>query len=68
MSRKLHDGVDFSAKWIRLEKVRGLELPCERRHSLTFGKLGQKALTEPKVSLREFYFILSNTKYIVKPQ
>ena len=33
VSRKLHDKVDFSAKWVRLQNVRGLELPCERRHS-----------------------------------
>ena len=52
MSRKLHNGVDFSAKWIGLEQVRDLKLPCERRHSPTFGIMGQKALTEPKAPLR----------------
>ena len=27
------DGMEVGAKWIRLQKVRGLELPYERRHS-----------------------------------
>lgn len=47
MSRKLHDGVDATCKCFRLETVRGLDLPREWRHSLTFGILGLKPLTEP---------------------
>lgn len=54
MSRKLHDGVEFSAKLIRLEKSRGLELPSERRYLLTQVRISsQKALTDPKVHLRD---------------
>ena len=33
------DGVNFSAKLIRLQKVRGMELQCERRQSLTVWKV-----------------------------
>ena len=55
MSRKLHDGVDFSAKWIRLQKVGGMELPCERRHLLTHSlNIGPEKLSRNlQVPLRE---------------
>ena len=53
MARNLHGGVDISAKWIRLENFRCFELSCERRQSLTFGILDQKALTERKVPFRD---------------